>query len=468
MQSNVDDQILMEMCGRIAVHVGDGCSDDKLNRIRTFLHTLPITEKPKSALPLKWAATAAAASIAALAAVYIALSADSAPYPFWVGDHRAVGVVGDRISAPDDGSVPVFFDNGSIVTLHNGAEATVNDCRHESVNIALRDGKLEAVVVGNGVTEWSVEGKHFRVVVVGTMFTVAWDEENEVLDVEVTQGEVRVEKTRFADSGIKVGKGYHLRMDRHSEKPLELSTIDAFNNADTTPSADKGTGDDRPPDDIGASTPDDEAEATVIRALRPKPPLDKKRSRKLSNNFHRNKPPPAAPELHLQTEQRAPEVSEDVPSPSLWLTLYEEGDHAHAFREAERLGINRLIAKLDIEALWKLMYAARSVGRYPVAQNILLKCRERFSSSKKATLSAFYLGKISFENTNDWSSAIYWFSTYLEENPDGHLAAEAAGRVMMAYDNLGRSNEAKRRATAYLRNHPKGPFIAQARAIQGE
>lgn len=485
MQFNIDEQLIVRMCGSITDQVGDGCTDDKMHRFRMFLQELPNTKRHTAVHPYQRMTILVTASIAVIAVALYMFQADDKASPFWIGDAKTAGVIGEHISATNGKSRTVRFENDSTFKLRDGSTAVVTACNRDNVNMRLLDGDVEASVIGNGKTKWTVTGGPFSVVVVGTHFNVAWDKKGEVFDVKVTKGGVRIEGISYADGGINVAKGYRLRIDRRAHT-LALSSSDGSSpeTTETTSVAfidnSKGVPEARwqlPSESIEpeprtsiqqqgvAKSPVRKTKWSFNTKRKQKIARQKRRIRKkvrgANDDIRRNKgmlslDPDGAADDRLETRLN-----------SKWLELYEQGDHSQALREAESIGIEKLLSDLSLNHLWQLMHAARSVGRYSIAKAALYKCRERFPTSKKAILSSFYLGKIEYEKVQNFYAAIRWFSTYLKESPSGQLSEEAEGRIMIAHEKLGNLKRARELAHDYLKKFPKGLFSVHANALLG-
>ena len=97
----------------------------------------------------------------------------------------------------------------------------------------------------------------------------------------------------------------------------------------------------------------------------------------------------------------------------------------------------------------------------------MLALRKRFAGSSEAQTAAFTLGRMTFEQA-DYAAAARWFSSYLDEQPNGPLMGDAAGRLIEAYELQGNRSAARRAAQAYLSRFPDGPYASKATRILAE
>ena len=94
-----------------------------------------------------------------------------------------------------------------------------------------------------------------------------------------------------------------------------------------------------------------------------------------------------------------------------------------------------------------------------------LIARRRFPGADRP---GFALGLVAFELRGDFAEAASRFDRYLAEHPRGALADEAAGRLLESWHRLGRRNEARRAAAAYLARGTAGPYTAIARELAAQ
>ncbi len=467
MQSNETETMFIRIGNRVANDVGDGAAQQNLALYREFIYQLTVADKPKIPVRLstRIALLAAAASIAATA--FCLFSLKSTPkqadvdIPFRVGPGRVVGVIGRWIDSPSKEDTVLSFENGTGILLKRGASAQVVSSNQKSVQISLKGGELDANVHGNGVTEWSIEAGPFRVNVVGTVFTVVWNQHDEIIDVKVDRGTVIVQGAEIGNRGIQVSGGHHFRAYQKTGLNAQMPINSHYYNPkavalmSTKIDRDNGTVSwvDGPDveDSVVSSRPEGGAEKLSNDHRAQADAFYKKVSRSTRRNMSDN--------------LRNPRKSKAAMSKTKWLIYYKRAQYALALEEAEKLGIESLLKRLDIQNLWKLAHAAYAGGRDDIAVKTLIACRSRFGSHRKAKTSAFLLGRIYFDQAGDPITASKWFNTYLSEDPEGYYAEEALGRLIVIFDRNKNEMDAKRYAQDYLKKYPNGIFKENARLV---
>jgi hypothetical protein len=189
--------------------------------------------------------------------------------------------------------------------------------------------------------------------------------------------------------------------------------------------------------------------------------------------------PTAVPELAKGAPEPLAPVGEPgslgpaLPSPAAtkrtsWTDAVAGGDYAGVLLEAERRGISSVLAQGSMADVVALADAARLMGRIDLARRALLAERSRFSRSSAARDAAFFLGRLADDHEHAPGSALPWYETYLSEAPDGHFAAEAFGRKMVAVSKQSGRAAAKPIAVDYLKRFPSGPHATAAREIAND
>jgi transmembrane sensor len=140
-------------------------------------------------------------------------------------------------------------------------------------------------------------------------------------------------------------------------------------------------------------------------------------------------------------------------------------EYARASEAAEAEGLTAICARGDLAELMALGDAARFAKRTGTAEFVWRHVRERFPRDERASLAAFHLGRMAFDERASYLEAALWFRTYLTERPDGALAREALGRMMEALDRHGDREGSKEAAVRYLKDFPNGPHADFARNL---
>jgi TolA-binding protein len=157
-------------------------------------------------------------------------------------------------------------------------------------------------------------------------------------------------------------------------------------------------------------------------------------------------------------------ASDEARSPS-WSKRLATGDFEGILADAERRGLDQLLAKAPRSDLAALADAARYARRFDVARRALLAERERFPGSLQANEAAFFLGGLAESDSASASAALEWYERYLAESPQGTYASQALGRRLMIVHRLRGRETAKALALAYLNQYPKGPYARYARNL---
>jgi TolA-binding protein len=185
------------------------------------------------------------------------------------------------------------------------------------------------------------------------------------------------------------------------------------------------------------------------------------------------KPAPPFRMADLAPETPAQRGSAELAAPSgrpprdasLWRDLLATGRLQEGLRAAERANFTRVCQAATAKELLALADAARLFGSTARAVTALRVLRQRFPSSAEASIAAFTLGRIAFEQKHAYAEAVTWFATYLREQPSGPLMGDSVGRLMEARLRAGDQTGARTDAEQYLRRFPEGPYASEARGI---
>ncbi len=492
---------------QVAADLGDGHTEARSEEQRDLFVSM-VTDEDFAARPRRGMvlATAAAATAAAAAVLVIIFWPADEQLRFWIGEERVTGTVGDWLQASENRMTTVGFDQGSRVVLERRAAARIVAADETAVSIDLSRGGLDADIVGNRKTRWTVAAGPFRVTVLGTRFTVAWDDDTRVIDVKVTRGVVLVQGRGLSEHGIKVTSGRHLRADgrtgfvslnavdskRYDPKEPSLLALPPRRSSAVEPAPEavsrvsqnpmgppppvvtegRAAGPSGPPtsavstvESTPAPRPSPDApspESTAVAATAPPAPIFKSIEPIVPPTLPAGDPPSGA--VPDEADSEDVEAAEEDPNRE-WLALYAKEKFSKALREAEALGIPKLSRELGAADLWKLQDTARSAERPDIATSVLTAYRDRFPGTGRSRIAGFLLGRIASDQEGDLRAAARWFDGYLTEDPDGPLAEEALGRLMIVYTKIGRSSEAEKAARRYLKKYENGSFEAVARSI---
>ena len=478
MQFKYQDCILKKIGTKIASDMGDGLNEQKQWQFKNLLRNLADQRREKAVSSRSfghwvWASAAVAISMSLAIFVWtISQRTQEFSFGFWSDSDQSTGdklssrddsdsdsIIGQALSfqvgsgidqitgkldnlmeAPTVGTMPLRFPSGSMIALENGAKARVMSATERQVRFLLESGHITADIKGNGTRRWSIEAGPYEVVVLGTRFSVSWNRDRELLDVEVERGTVLVLGTDLSDEGAKVTKGKHLQANRRREAyvmPTE-GTVPSDGSIENP---------------VPTETPAGKKVRSAVNRHR-----TKKRSDALSDNGRIDGRPD-------ETERDALDLAHNLDK---WLAHIENREYEEVIRGADAPELEILIDSVSKNVLWELMHAARLLGEDATAIDLLLSCRRRFWGGRKAEWAAFYLAKIYHERLGNQREALRWFDTYLNETHSGEFSQEAVGWTMTILDQLERDDEAQRTAEQYLRRYPSGLFKEKARSIAGD
>ena len=195
-------------------------------------------------------------------------------------------------------------------------------------------------------------------------------------------------------------------------------------------------------------------------------------------------PKPTLAAAATATERRSPdpllEASEapadaDIPTPSTevttpdaqqrgtnWAHLVAQGKFREVLADAQRRGVDQILASAPLADLAALSDAARYARNGALAKKALLAERQRFPNSRAASDAAFLLGRLAEDSGG---GAMAWYDRYLAKSPNGPYASQALGRKMMLSFRDGGPAGAEPLAKEYLERYPNGPYASAARKL---
>jgi transmembrane sensor len=353
---------------------------------------------------------AACAVVATAAALFLAVPGSrQEPLRFWVEERT--GHVDEWVTARD-AEQSLRFSDGSSVVAGPRTTTRVMQVSSEGAHLTLERGLLDAHVVHRDVSRWQVAAGPFVVHVTGTRFRVSWNPQTEKLVVKVTEGKVEV------------------------------------------------TGDGRPKHELTAgSVLELSAGAQLQSALVPDPP------KAVPSGTPSAEPTPAGTALEsARDEDEVLGTRKPVERKVDFRELSTAGHYREALAAVEQQGFASTCESLGARDLVTLGSTARLAGRADRAREAYLAARRRFPSSAEAGIAAFSLGRLASDSGHA-TDATAWFQRYLNEQPGGPLAREAAGRLIELLRQSGNEARAREAADSYLKRYPTGPHAALARSV---
>jgi len=355
---------------------------------------------------------------------------------------------------------PVQFSDGTRIELAAGARMSVVAPGPHGARLRVDEGAAHFSVMHLPHAAWSVEAGPYVVEVTGTVFDVRWSSADEVVEVRLRSGSVRV-------SGPMLTEHATLRPGQHLTARLATRELSIDENLGTTVAPVLSV----PPP--GASPPEKTASPDATAppdVLAPPAQATSVEARPAAEA-----PPPAtAPSVAPARAVRKPAHTAAVASvnthtnadwaPRRWSERVSTGDAKGVVAEAVAHGLDAAVAEADAAELVALADAARYAGRTYLAERVLRAQRTRFPGTAAAGAAAFFLGRLA-DDRGAAADGLDWYRRYLTEEPQGAYAAEALGREMLGVARLSGRPAARELAREYLNRFPDGTYLLHAQAI---
>ncbi len=312
-------------------------------------------------------------------------------------------------SSPRASDSELRFSDGSTIQQH-GALARIESVDRHGATVRLERGTIHAAIEHRSDTRWTMLAGPFRILVVGTKFSLSWDPSARQLNLSLTEGAVQVQGPLVGSQRVSSSQGIRVDLDTQT---VQWSGADAGAVvASIEPSA---------------SEPAVEPPSSEVPAERPRPDPAPRLSSRPSDSAARGSGSPAP----LRTQPAAPE-SDAVETANSLLTRAEQ-------------------ARLDGDA-------ARARALY-------LSVDRLFPRSQQASTAIFLLARLRADVDRDWRGAVEDFSRYLSIAPDGPFAEAAAGRRIEALLRAGDFVGARQRSTEYLQRYSVGAHRSLAERV---
>jgi transmembrane sensor len=276
-------------------------------------------------------ALAAALAVGLIAGAY---SLSARPLTFELSGARA-GVVKEWLEADGSHPVPIQFSDGTTLLLSADARGRVEEVSTRGARVQLDRGAIAVSVPPGKGAQWTFGVGPFEVFVTGTRFDVGWDARQQVFELTMKDGSVKVRGPSLASERVVVaGQSLRIPLGAAREVPAQVAEL--------------------PEEPVETVAP--------MRA-------------------------PAAPKVKRPVGPRG----------QPWRELAAEGKFAEALAAA-LVDFDRICAKGTAAELIALGDSARYAKRPELARAVYLKLRERFARSPEAALAAFALGRMAFES----------------------------------------------------------------------
>ena len=311
--------------------------------------------------------------------------------------------------------LPVDFSDGSRITLDPNTSLRMAELRTNGVSVALEAGGLDVSVKHRTETDYRFTLGPYLVRVTGTRFHIAVSKERDAIELVMHEGSVLVSGCALTEP----------RPVRGGEVLTASCRDSGFKISRTAPTESTGAAAE-PPSGI-------ESGATT------EPPDTKESPR------------------NAQSRNASAETG--------WQSLARAGKFGPALTILQQLGFQRECQRGSSAELALMADVARYGKRPDQAILALTTLRQRFPGTGQASLAAFTLARVHFDQRRAYDEAARWFRTYLKEQPGGALAREAQGRLMEALDRAGDRAAATQLAKSYLVTNPDGPHARLARSL---
>jgi hypothetical protein len=348
---------------------------------------------------------------------------------------------GGYVRANVSGGTALHFSDGSSLSLDPGTGARVGDLDARGGRVLLESGRARVHVNPRPRANWTVDAGPYSVHVVGTEFDIRWSVSEEVLELHLLKGAIVV-RGPLARHGISMEGGAHLfanvrkgeiRLDGQ-QAPAGLGEGAAAVAGAREPAA--------PGEPISRETP---ASAALGRTHAAHP----------SSGAFAARPRPGAGARQLSMLETG------------WSARLAHGDFQGVLADAERRGLDSVLATGSPTDLTALADAARFARRGKTARAALLAERERFPRSPQARDAAFFLGGLSEDEPGETAlkTALDWYDSYLRESPNGAFVRPVWGRRMVLIQKLRGTEAARPLAVEYLARFSDGPYAGSARRL---
>ena len=311
------------------------------------------------------------------------------------------------------GSATVRFSDASELGIEPGTRLRLSHVEARGARVMLEGGLLHVSIRRRPQGAWAFDVGPYIVRVTGTEFDVAWDMNEQTLEVRLRSGKVTIEGA-FVEGAVRLEAGQRLVANAR-DGSFAITSLRSTESP------------------VSSAAPSVEPSASPTASAR------------------------AAATDGARTKRAPPE---DMG----WAARAAHGEFSDIIADAERHGVDRALADAPIGDLAALADAARYMRRPDLARRALLAERSRVPQSLQARDAAFFLGGLA-ESSGDDGAALSWYETYLGESPSGTYAPQALGRKMMIARRVRGIRDARAVAAEYLRRFGEGPYAPSARAI---
>lgn len=423
-QRSTPDELVMRLLDLAREASTDDLSPREHEGLRRLERTVLHADTPAQRSPwLRFGWLALAPAAAAIAVGVYAMRERALTFEVVSGKVSDGGYV-----SANSGDAKVHFSDHSDLGLESGTRLRISNLEVRGARVMLEGGTMHVSIHTKPHGNWTLDAGPYIVHVTGTEFDLAWRDAEQTLDLRLHKGSVVVEGP-LANAGLRMAAGQHLVANANTGT---LSLMDDSTPAAPPPSTALGPSSPAPPS--GPAT-------FVVQA----PPAGRTGAASLAA---RSAPP--APAAHAEEQA--------------WGARVAHGDFDSVIADAERRGIDRVLAESSAVDLASLADAARYARRQDVARRALLSERSRYPGSLQARDAPFFLGGIAEAEHSD-AAALDWYDTYLSEGAYGAYASQALGRKLILVQRLRGTEAARPIASEYMARFPDGPYASFARKL---
>ncbi|HTU56784.1 MAG TPA: FecR domain-containing protein, partial [Polyangiales bacterium] len=325
--------------------------------------------------------------------------------------------------------------------------------RTNGADVSLESGLMRVQVKHRDETSWHISAGPFGVHVIGTRFDVRWKPEDDNFEVTLHEGKVELSGCAFS-AGYRMVAGQTVRTacknGRFAMESIDGSTAAAAGSGSVESFA-------------GVAMPEQAAEAQPVPSISKAPQVSE------PAQVATEAAPATTPREKPAVDKPAASESKNTKdSRSDFRALARAGQYVEALRAAKAAGFEQECARANARDLSLLATAARYAQDTASEAYALRLLRDRFRGTKDASIAAFALGRIEFDNHGAYAKAAEWFRTYLREQPRGDLTREALGRLLEATQHLGDRAQVRELAGRYLSDYPDGPHSGLAQRLRAQ
>jgi hypothetical protein len=405
-------------------HMSDAQHERGLEAVRGF------PARRRSERRRRWMTIGGATSAMTIAAFLLAprvmqrMHAGPPPLALEV-ESGAIGPAGAIVSRNNE-QAALRFGDGTVIRLGSETRGSLAEVDGHGAHVTIANGSAHVSVVHKPQARWLIDAGPYRITVHGTVFSAAWDEAQQRLDVKMERGLISVAgPVTNGPISVRAGQALTVKLKRSQVLLRDLDRDDVVADVDADADADE---------EVAAGIEGETNAAAVA----------------------------PAPVAHVKVASKTARAQRA----KSWPAALSAGDFDSILDEAEH-DIGHVLATRGTEDLAALADAARYRRHDDIARRALLAQRRRFAGSPRAADAAFFLGRLDENGGRGHGPALAWYERYLDEAPRGSYVAEALGRKMIAVEQIHGAAAARNVAEQYIRRFPRGSYAGAAQALLG-